>query len=345
MAGCAAVARDDRRLRVVGLVAAIALAAGVLASDGLAARDAYIAPKDRLDELRQVGDRYAGSGPAMLDEFEEYGKHFLRRSGVIAPFDGTALLPAQLRTPDRVFASWADLDEMTLGYVKSFPLIVRRRNPVASRPPASYTRVFEGHYYEVWRSSDGAPGVIDHLPLGDGNDPTGPVDCAAVRALAARSDAGTLVAAIRPSPLRLMAADMEHPAGWPVLPNGSVGAIGSGRLRGELTAPAGRYRLWVRGTFGRGSDVDVDGRRVGRAEQVQTPEQMALVGEARLDGGPHTLTLTRGSPGLTPGNGRDESYESVFLEPVSPAELRRVAPARASSLCGQRADWVELLAG
>ena len=99
----------------------------------------------------------------------------------------------------------------------------------------------------------------------------------------------------------------------------------------------------MRGTFGRGVDVKVDGRTVGRAEEVQTREQMALAGEAELGDGAHQVALIRGGPAPLPGNGRDEGYQAVFLEPVAPAVLKRVPPARASSLCGTRADWVELL--
>ena len=342
MGGADAVTRE-RRLRVAGILAAAAVAAAVLVSDGMAIRDAYIAPKDRLDELREVGERFAGTGPAMLDEFEEYGKYFLRDSNAITPFDGYALLPAELRVPGPTYDTWADLDELTLEYVEEYPLIVRRRNPVASRPPSNYRRVFLGDYYEVWRARGDAPKPLDHLSLGDAADPTGAVDCAAVRQAAARPGAGALVAAQRRSPLQLRAADMTLPAGWPVLPNGSVGALRAGTLRGELTAPAGRYRVWVRGTFGRGADVLVDGRTVGRADQVQTREQMALAGEVEVRDGSHEIRLVRGGPAPLPGNGRDESYDAVFLEPVAPVVLRRVTSDRASALCGTRADWVESL--
>jgi hypothetical protein len=333
----------DTRYRVPGLLAAAAIAAAVLVSDGLAMRDAYIAPKDRLAELREVGERFAGTGPAMLDEFEEYGKYFLRESDAIAPFDGYAQVPAELREPGPTYDTWADLDELTLSYVDKFPLIVRRRNPVASRPPSQYERVYAGDYYEVWRARGSAPEPLDHLPLGDSSDPTDEVDCAAVRQLASRPDSGALVAALRPSPLRLRAAEMERPPDWPVLPSGSVGALRAGELRGELDAPAGRYRVWVRGTFGRGVDVLVDGRRVGRAEDVQTREQMALAGEVMLDDGPHEVKLVRGEPAPLPGNGRDEGYDSIFLEPAAPTVLRRARPDEAASLCGGRADWVEAL--
>jgi hypothetical protein len=222
---------------------------------------------------------------------------------------------------------------------------VRRRNPIASRPPAPYRRVWDGHYYEVWRGPKGLPTVVDHLPFGNGADPTGTVDCAAVRQLAARVEpGGELIAAVRRSPVMLRARDMQLPPGWPVLPNGQVGALGKGELRGSVTAPAGRYRVWVRGTFGRGVDVLVDGRDVGHAGDVQTREQMSLAGETHLRAGSHELKLVRGGPSPAPGNGRDEGYQAVFLEPVAPIVLKRVPAGRAASLCGTRADWVELLA-
>jgi hypothetical protein len=231
-------------------------------------------------------------------------------------------------------------------YVREFPLIVRRRNPVASRPPAPYRRDFAGDHYEVWRERSGAPEVLDHLPLGGDDDPTGTIDCAAVRELASRARGGaSLVVAERPAPVRVDPETMERPPGWPTLKDGGVGALGSGELRGEFSAPAGRFRVWVRGTFGRGVDVLVDGRRVGRAEDVQTPEQMALAGETTLRGDTHTLALVRGRAGFGPGNGRDEGYESVFLEPVAEPVLRELPVERAESLCGGRADWVELVAG
>jgi hypothetical protein len=122
-----------------------------------------------------------------------------------------------------------------------------------------------------------------------------------------------------------------------------VGALGAGELSGEVGAPAGRYRVWVRGSFGRGVDVLVDGQTVGHAGEVQTREQMALAGEADLQGDSHEVRLVRGSPTPLPGNGRDEGYDAVFLEPVAPVVLKRVRPERAASLCGTRADWVELV--
>jgi hypothetical protein len=71
---------------------------------------------------------------------------------------------------------------------------------------------------------------------------------------------------------------------------------------------------------------------------------MALAGETSLAGATHTLALVRGGPGISPGNGRDESYHSVFAEPVADPLVRSMPAARARSLCGTRADWIELVA-
>jgi hypothetical protein len=341
--GCAALVNLTGR-RALGVAAALLVAGGIAASDGLAYRDAFLAPKARLDELDQVGKRFAGSGPALLVEFEEYGKHFLRDMAVIAPFDGYALAPVQTRNGEPIYAGWADLDEMQLDYLKPFRLIVTRRGPVASRPPASYRRVFRGDYYDVWRRSRSAPEVQEHLPLGGEADPTDAIDCADVRKLERRAASGSLAVAERPSPIRIDARDMEHPADWPLVHDGSVHGIGAGELTGGFGADPGRYRVWVRGTFGRGVDVVVDGRKVGRAEDVQTPEQMALAREIALTGAEHTISLVRGSPGITPGNGRNELYHSIYLEPVAEPRVRLVPTARAETLCGGRADWIELIA-
>jgi len=341
VAGCAGLARTAGR-PALGAVAAVLLGASILVSDTLAYRDAYLAPKPRLDELERIGERLAGRGPVLLDDFEVFGKHFLRDSGVIAGFDGYALQPAELRDGERPYAIWADLDEMTLEYVQRFPLILRPRNPVASRPPASYRRILLGDYYEVWERGSG-PEVREHVPFGDDTDATGPVDCEPLPELAGRARGGKLLVAERPSPLLLVAGEMEPPSHWPVNPGGRVAAAGAGELRESFTVAAGRYRVWVKGTFGRGVDVLVDGRRVGRADQVRSSEQMALAGEVMLRSGPHTLSLVRGGPGLEPGNSRDEYYDAVFVEPVAEPVLREVPPERAWTLCGRRADWIEVV--
>jgi hypothetical protein len=340
VAGCAALAA--RGLRIEGLLAAAVLAGGIIVSDAFAYHGFYIAPKDRLAELETIGERYAGGGPTMLDEFEEYGKHFLRDTEIYAPFDGYPGKVGEYRAPGPSYASWRDVDEMTLPFLQQFKLIVRRRSPANSRPPASYRRVYSGSYYEVWEDS-GREHASEHLSLGGVQDPTGRARCSDVRALASRAgDGAALVAATRPDPLYLPAYRMAWPSYWGINPDTKrLGASGPGELTTTLTAPADRYRVWVLGTFGRGADVIIDGRRVGHAEDIQPPGQYSLAGETELTAGTHRLVVRRGGGNLLPGNGRDEGYDAVVLEPVAEPELERVQAGDAESLCGRRLDWIE----
>ena len=47
--------------------------------------------------------------------------------------------------------------------LRSYPLIVTRRDPAASRPPAAYRLLCQGAYYEVWGRLPGAPAALAHV--------------------------------------------------------------------------------------------------------------------------------------------------------------------------------------
>ena len=79
---------------VIGWTMAGALACGVLVSNALAYHSAVLAPYDRLEELRSVGERFAGRGPATTPDFDDFTKHFVRElapSGAGAQSDVDAL--------------------------------------------------------------------------------------------------------------------------------------------------------------------------------------------------------------------------------------------------------------
>jgi hypothetical protein len=67
----------------------------------------------------------------------------------------------------------------------------------------------------------------------------------------------------------MVPAELPHPAGWVVdgTDPGTLRPAGPGEVSGRVRAPAaGSYDLWAEGSFGRGIDVFVNGRRVGEAE-------------------------------------------------------------------------------
>ena len=135
------------------------------------------------------------------------------------------------------------------------------------------------------------------------------------------------------------------PRNWVITADKRVAPVGQGRTGASFDSAGGRFDVWFRGSFGRGVKVYVDGRYVGRALSVQTPQQMAHVGGVTLTAGRHQLQIFRPGGNPKPGNGQDEVYDTVFLDPVVQASLVRRPPAAARNLCGRHLDWVELVSG
>ena len=326
-------------------VLVLAATVGIFISDALAYHGVYLAPTKRLDELSTINDRFPGQGPAMLDEFEEYGKHYLRDVPPVVPFDAWTPAAPSLRVPGLpVYARYYDIDLMTLPYVEQFPLLIQRRSPVASRPPSNYRSAFVGRYYEVWRRT-ADPKVAGHLSLGGADDAGATPRCGQVRRLGKTAPPRSrLVAAERPAPIALPVRRMSpFPRGWALTADKRVAPVGAGRTGSNFTSPAGSFTIWFRGSFGRGAKVLVDGREIGRALSVQTPQQMSRVGNVQLTAGRHRLEIVRGGGNLKPGNGQDEVYDTVFVNPDVPVRLVSLPLSLRRSLCGRHLDWIEVV--
>ena len=170
--------------------------------------------------------------------------------------------------------------------------------------------------------------------------------CRRVEALASRARPGDrLVAAARPrtallDPLR---AGLR-PRLW--VPNanapGTVVPVSPGEMRVQRRTRGGRYRVWIRGSFGRPTSAFVDGREVGAADEVNTPGQWVEVGELQLSPGEHEIVLARPDSKLGPGDAYRGELGPVALEPARPPNLVTVPPGQAPRLCGREWDWIEL---
>ena len=108
----------------------------------------------------------------------------------------------------------------------------------------------------------------------------------------------------------------------------------------------GMYDVWVMGSFGRGVDLFVDGRRIGSAaHQLSGRGQYKHVAAVELDRGRHTLRLVRGGGSLEPGDGLLEMIGPVtFTERIpEPYSVRYVRPDEAARLCNRSLDWLEVV--
>lgn len=351
--GIAALARrfDRPPAAAVAWVAGTAIVAGVAWSNSMAYQGVSLAPHDRFSELEEIGERFAGDGPALMTEYEPYGvRHFLRdldpegasdlRRRIVPRLDGTGLDKGE----------FADIDQFQLAALLEYRTLVLRRSPAASRPPSQFELAWRGELYDVWRLDANAPQVLERLPLGNVVDPAAVPSCAALRALAERHPGATIVASERAEPIVIDPSRVaERPDGWePVAGAAAVLPNGGGMLVAPFElAAAGATEVWVGGGIRGRVDVWVDGRHVGgRRHRLGHGGQYVPVGDIRLDAGHHRLRLRYSDTDIHPGSGGGP----LGLGPIVLAErdpspaLARVGAADVTSLCGRRLDWAEAVA-
>jgi hypothetical protein len=342
---------SGRRAGVLGLILATGAIFAILASDLLAYNHDRVAPTARIEAIRQTGDHFAGRGLVLWNEFEEYAKYFARAARISVPFEALTPQQVQLRSPTYFYGHYFDLDQELLSFVEGYPIIVTRRSPSASRPPANYKLVYENNYYLGWERM-AKPEVLEHLPLQQIYSPSLPVDCSALAPIVAKAPRGAkLVVAEAPEiqwyePL----SDPKHPTGWPPDPAqaGLVFTATPGRVEGELLAKrAGPYRVWVQGDFPRPVRVMVDGRTVGSVSGSNTPGQWLQAATLQLRAGKHSVGLLKAAGRDHPGPGEWAvgTLGAVALQSDAPERMSTLALSRWRILCGKEADWVEVVRG
>jgi hypothetical protein len=345
VAGIGLCALSWRRLKPLVIALGVALTLAIVASDLLAFHVDQPSSTNRMLAMENVAEHFAGRGPLLFNESDEYIKYFARAAQSIAPFD--SITPRQVEEPAGVFNRFYDLDQEPLAYVESFPLIVTRRSPIASRPPSNYKLVYGNTYYEAWARQPG-PTVIAHLSLQSEWQGSAVPECSAVKALvaAAPRDGEFIQATVAPSTGFDILTAPSRPFSW-----GRDGAtdevtpLGPGDVSEVVDVPAsGTYRAWVQGSFPRAVRVLVDGRSVGSVDGADSVDQWTYAGPVDLSAGHHTLEISRGGGGIGPGNG---SYLAqigyVTLQHLGPEVLHTVPLSRWRSLCSVAADWIELV--
>jgi hypothetical protein len=318
-------------------VPALVITVAVLAGNGLMYHDTSLAPYARLHDLEHIGKRFAGQGPTLTPDFEEYAEYYLRDDDQDSMVNGPRLelAPGVNRAAEPGGIYVYDLDEYPLKFVESFRTIVMRRSPTASRPPSNYRLVYLSTYYEVWQREQPATTVYAHVSLrGTADEDHHAAVCASVVATARRAGPAAQIAYMpTPSYVQLGVASMALSRAFQAS-GGAIIARGPGRARERLTLPGGRYDFYLSGSFGRPVDVSVDGRHVGTAAyQESYPGEWLLIGVRRLSGGSHRVEITRGGVSLHPGNGNaldllNRTIGPLVIIPARPA----VPPVRYSSV-------------
>lgn len=329
IAGAASLLRFDR---LTGVVLVVVVAGGVIWSNVLAYGGASLAPYGQLVELEQIGESFAGQGPALMTEYNPYGaRHFLRE------LEGEGASELRVREVPLVAGGVVekgqavDTDELALPGLFEYRTLVLRRSPVRSRPPLPYRRVWSGRYYEVWqRPADFAGPLPEHLALGSEFEPSAVPGCGEVAGL------GELALLHQMSDVRLVAA---HHA--PVYD----------ATEGTLTVPrGGRFSAWLLGSVRGSVELWVNGRKVGEARhQLENEGGFIELGKPRLSAGTHEVELRFGGADLHPGSGgfpRPRTGPLLFAPASDSAgRLVSVPVGESQRLCGKPWDWIEAVSG
>ena len=331
-------------LPLVAPLLGLAIVGGVIASDVLQYHGGDLAPTARYDEMASLDSRYAGHGPVLFTDFDEWSVYELRDLDIGGP--DFIFPPVGLVGVARNHGDLVDLDRVKSQALTAYPLIITRRDPTASRPPAAYQLAWEGRYYQVWSRTAGAPASFGHLRLSGQR----PVACSAVERvarIAGRHHVDVVVA----RPVERVPVDIFralHPT-WVADHPTRVGLLMTpkGSLTATVVVPhSGQWSVWVQGEIMPRIGVAVDGRRVaelgdevsGNAFNPDTAPPPTVT----LAAGAHTLAISRGATSAAPGDGGSAILHAVFLTPAGSHEVvQAVAPARWRSLCGQRYDWLE----
>jgi hypothetical protein len=367
----------------LALLLGAGLSACVLASDVLAYSYDRIAPTTRMEAIRQVGHHFAGHGLILWNEFDEYAKLLANEALISAPFEALTPGQVQLRNPTYFYGSYFDLDLETLEFVERWPIVVTRRSPAASRPPANYRLVYENEYYLGWRRESG-PRVLTHMPLQQPYSPSEVISCPLLAATVKSAPSGSRLVVARAPEVRWFnpIGDPTLSAGWVPVP-GQVGLVrtntpghaegtvdirgraidggggggggggagggggGEGGGGGVTVNGRGRYEVWVQGDFPRRMRVFVDGRPVGWVSGSDGPGQWLQAGSVWLAPGTHTLRVVKsaGHRHFGPGEFGIGTFGAVELRRAEPEQVSTLPLARWHTLCGQEADWVEVVQG
>ena len=348
VAGIGLFALTWRKLRWPTIAVGLALTLAILASDMLAYHEDQISPTNRMLAMEAVGDYFAGRGPVLFNESDEFIRYFARAAEVNPAFDSLSLRQAILINPTNKFNAYFDLDQETLPYVESWPVIVTRRSPVASRPPANYKLAYTSEFYDGWERQ-ATPKVLAQLPLQSEWSATAIPTCTAIGSLINGAPRGSelVQALIPPSTGFAILYAKERPGSWGYQSNPpyTVTPYGPGFIEQAVDVPvAGTYQAWVQGSFPRPVNVLVDGRTVGTVDGMDSIGQWAQAATIHMTAGRHELAIHRGGGRVFPGDGSPNSWIGyATLREVGPEVLHTVPLAQWRSLCGQAADWIELV--
>jgi hypothetical protein len=342
------VVESGRRWEGMTLIAV--MSAGVLVSTTLTYRDVFLAPSDRMQELSTIGQGDFPTPALLLEYSAAAARHFLvpldaqgageLRRDVIPTYDGQGVGKGD----------YADIDSFPVSSIAPFRTLVLRNALVASRPPSTYDHARAGTFYNVWVALGTARPIIQHWPLGSLEDPAAAAPCPTVRAAITAAGTNGRIAVVHRAPVIVIPLDTNgFPPGWSSgSVSGAVSATSNGSVTTTFAVPAeGDYHGDLGGSVNGRATLVVDGAEwttvQGRLNWAPNVNPLSTL---HLAAGQHTLTVTYQTTWLPGGGYTPSMIGPLVLSTQRPdPAVEYVAPSAALTLCGQRLDWIEAVAG
>lgn len=336
------------RHRVVAGGGVALLLLGVVVSNALIYRSVSVAPYERLEELRAINEEFAGEGPTLFAEFDDFGSYLLRD---MQPEMGATGLQSPGASQSPATGAASDLDAMSVDDIRAFPVVLSRRGPIGSRPSSAYRRARRTGWFDMWTYRQTGDVVHARLPVGGPRRPASILQCSAARKLGAlaRQLGGDLAIAVRGKHEVARPALAETPGRWQrdlhdselMIPSGGGTALMHVHVRDE-----GPYEVWIEGSFGRRTEVAIDGRVLGSVQNRLSGRRVAeLVGRVTLAPGRRVVAIRRSSGALRVGDGGlHQPLGHVFFVSSDESRVLFLSASRWRELCGRHLDWVEVVA-
>ncbi|MEY2567132.1 MAG: hypothetical protein QOE35_1661 [Actinomycetota bacterium] len=334
---------DDGLTRTLGTIALVAIVAGTAWSSILAGANVYVAPRSSFTELRALAAEIGSGGPTLVLDDEIYAnRYFLREADADGATD-VGYRPVR-RRDGSTFPPHAsvDVDDVAPQDLARYRTLVRRRSPVASRPPADFRRTTASNSWEVWTRQPTGARTLLHVPLGGSFRPAAQPDCTTVARVAATAGASALVAALAPRTMLVPLRPSQVPTGW--TKEGGTAPEGDGTVRLQVRVQhGGTYRLWVAGAVLGTLRLDVDEHPAGQhRHELSHAGQWMAFDVVRLAPGPHRLTLRYRESALRQPGFPVNFIGPVALAPTDTARLVTVPVDQYRTLCdGRVLDWIE----
>lgn len=340
-----------RPAQVVAVLAGSVLVLGIVASDGAVYTGAWNTPKERFQELIDLGERLDGKGPVLVNEREDYAKYFLRDAqpweswGPWQPDRGLLSGPIPEQVPHT-----PEFDDYVPGHLALFKVLLERKRAGGSRAPGNFEIDFETEHYRVWRKTEDPP--QDRIALGRNSlDGYEALDCKRRSIASVLSSGHNLRAALGGPKVTLLLGTgwLRYPYGWRLLWHPEFVERTEPReyavVRPKLEP--GEYDVWLRGSYAAGfrvyHEVSPIAEVFGDLGLMDSWHKAGFI-KSNGDGEIVTLDGMIRQPWLSGSRHTDLVGGIAFVQRnVQPRVETLRGDRAAKQWCGKRVDWIEIV--